>query len=944
MATEGQRVKGTVADEDLTQAFNPLTTAVFEMHRSYHMGRNSFTMSAENDKILGRDAPSVLEKQTVLSAYLALPWPPSTRQECQRLHQAHRNPSPMDLNVCSRRVHDGYATIRSRGRNRPRAVYRSDSEELLKEAGGPYALPQLSNFPIASNDLQQVPRWTDFGNDCLLIENYGTLRGSKKANLLEDRKPVTLNTFSKVEQGRGHLQNGRVQQTDDTRVNGQGQLNTFSGSDSKERKQGFPIGDRVYDTVCTDEYKQSDRTTLHSFRSRNSTFKRADRPHDTCQATIVVDPSSKRSKGAESFGNNADQSKRNGRRGLAEGRDEKLKRIVIVDSKKIDTKDRQPIYAVPNILSKTRRDRRIAIVDGNYVPSGDLYRTTAKYIEDINRNIAEIDKSYEELKSSSNSKNSAYGVINKIAKGELADRPCNLYGYARKRDMAPMPPISSDFGENFDEKPEKQLDSDNKTEPPDNSSIFKSRPNSFGKLPPKLLPRSSSIENTSRHSTGSTTTSSTKSTESLYAISESLASDVQRKSEPRSAVRNEISKNPMNFKQGPASTEGSDELESKDEMSSTDDDRPTIVRSVDRLSVTSSVRKNRSRVDSTDRSYPKKDRLLTMSKYDGIRRPNGTIDKNVYNSQLEAKSYANNYLERRYDTLPSRRSRVSSRPLHKSSEDVLDGERLVRARSSSLHRPCTSDIDVSDRNRESFDGRRNFENIFKGTTRLPFYLMDATDIILHGQIDRTSRSFQRQDHFLGPSYGRTRHNSLESEETEEKDNDDNCRHGGFATLPRRGNLSKDQASNDPLRRLSGNVPILEPLYEHAVSDPVKPRSTENIIPCHSSRIRVTNPVKKLAYLELSFTHVPIPIPSALMHWGILFRDGGSFFCGLGTVSPVSSGRNASRIMLCSHRVLSGFVFPAHVVSAFEQSLSNMTQRLQQLTATAEKKVSISLQT
>jgi len=31
-------------------------------------------------------------------------------------------------------------------------------------------------------------------------------------------------------------------------------------------------------------------------------------------------------------------------------------------------------------------------------------------------------------------------------------------------------------------------------------------------------------------------------------------------------------------------------------------------------------------------------------------------------------------------------------------------------------------------------------------------------------------------------------------------------------------------------------------------------------------------------------------------------------------------------------------FQAHVVSAFEQSLSNMTQRLQQLTATAEKKV------
>jgi neuron navigator 2 len=32
------------------------------------------------------------------------------------------------------------------------------------------------------------------------------------------------------------------------------------------------------------------------------------------------------------------------------------------------------------------------------------------------------------------------------------------------------------------------------------------------------------------------------------------------------------------------------------------------------------------------------------------------------------------------------------------------------------------------------------------------------------------------------------------------------------------------------------------------------------------------------------------------------------------------------------------MFQAHVVSAFEQSLSNMTQRLQHLTSTAERKV------
>ena len=740
----------------------------------------------------------------------------------------------MDLNVCSRRVHDGYATIRSRGRSRPRAVYRSDSEELLKEAGGPYALPRLSNFPIAPNDLQQLPRWTDFGKDCLLIENYGTLRGSKKVNSPDERKLVTMNTFSKADQGRSYLQNGYVQQTDDARVNGQGQLNTFSGrNESNETKQDSTQNgsvDRLYDTVCTEECL-NDRATLHSFRSKNDAFTRDDRLTDSFQPTVILDSNLKRLKEMESFVSNSDPIRRSGRRSFDIKKDDaKFKRPVLVDNKRIsNTKDRQPIYAVPNVLSKSRRDRRIAVVDGNYVPSGDLYRTTAKYIEDINKNIAEIDKSYEELKSSSNSKNSAYGVINKIAKGEL-DRSCNLYGYARKRDMAPMPPISCDFGENFEEKTEKQVDSDNKTECLDSTLIFKSRPNSFGKLPPKLLPRSSSIENTSRHSTGSTTTSSTKSTESLYAISETLTNEVGQNGELKSSLQNNTSKNPINCKQDPISTEGSDELESKDEMSSTDDDRPAIVRSVDRLPVTSSIRRNRSRVDSADRSYLKRDRILTVSKYDNIRRPNDMTEKNLYNLRFEAKLNENNNLERRYDTLPSRRSRASSRPLHKSSEDVLDGERHIRVRSSSLHRPCTSNIDVSDRNDESFDRRKNFENFFNSTRALPFYLMDATDLILHGQIDRTSRSFQRQDHFLRSSYGRTRHNSLESEEPEDKDNDDNCRHSGFATLPRRGNLSKDQASNDPLRRLSGNVPILEPLYEHAVSDPVKPRSTENIIP------------------------------------------------------------------------------------------------------------------
>lgn len=695
----------------------------------------------------------------------------------------------MDLNVCSRRVHDGYATIRSRGRSRPRAVYRSDSEELLKESGGPYTLPQLSNFPIASNELHQVPRWSDLGNDCLLIENYGTLRGSKKAALAEERKPVTLNTFSKVEQGRGGgPQNGYVHDTDDGRVNGQGQLNTFSGrSDSKERKQDVCMRngtseDRVYDTVPLEDCWQNDRTTLRSF---NAAFQ------------------TNSSKEKENLSNGARSDERRTRR----------------ENCTINgTKDRQPIYAVPNILSKSRRDRRIAVVDGNYVPSGDLYLTTAKYIEDINRNIAEIDKSYEELKSSSGSKNSAYGVINKIAKGELLDRSCNLYGYTRKRDMAPMPPISSDFGENLDEKIEKQPDVEDKT---DICAALKSRPNSFGKLPPKLLPRSSSIENTSRHSTGSTTTSSTKSTESLYAISESLSNDAERNQGSRTSLRN----NASNLKQDPG-TEGSDEVESKDEMSSTDDDRPSAVRSVDRLPVTSTIRKNRSRVDATDKSCLKKDRILSLSRYDGIRRSNATMNRNNFvNLQLSQslKSSVGSCPERRYDTLPYRRCRVSSRPLHKSSEDVLDGDRGGRS-SSSLDRSCTSNIDVSDRNEE-----KSFEKLYDSQRILPFYLMDATDVILRGQLDRTSRAFQRQEHFPR-SYGRTRHNSLESEEPDDKSYDDNCRLAGFATLPRRGNLTKDQPSNDPLRRLSGNVPLLEPLYEHAVSDPVKPRSTDAVIP------------------------------------------------------------------------------------------------------------------
>ncbi|XP_076233469.1 uncharacterized protein LOC143178604 isoform X3 [Calliopsis andreniformis] len=790
----------------------------------------------------------------------------------------------MDLNVCSRRVHDGYATIRSRGRSRPRAVYRSDSEELLKEAVGPYALPRLSNFPVAPNDLHHVPRWSDVSKDCLLIENYGTLRDLKKTHLLDERRQVTLNTFSKGDQGRNNLPNGCPQTINDARTNGQGQLNTFSsrnGADERKQDssmQNSTVENCVYDTVPAEDYHN--RLTLQSFRPDSRKLEEKDQVDgsikivDCFRDAAVVEPSSQKLKEIEGLVNSSGQVQTIEKRhfGSSKG-DTKVRKVAVVDCRRTsNAKDKQPIYAVPNSLSKSRRERRANVTDGNYVPSGDLYRTTAKYIEDINRNIAEIDKSYEELKS--NSKNSAYGVINKIAKGELPDRSCNFYGYTRKRDMVPMPPICSDFCEGLDEKIEKQSDVVNKTETLKNLSALRSRPNSFRKIPPKLLPRSSSIDNTSRHSTGSTTTSSTKSTESLYAISESLSNEVEQNTESKMSLISDLSKNSFNLKQDPTSTEGSDELESKDEMSSTDDDRPATVRSVDRLPITSTIRKNRTRVDH-DKSYLKKDRILPTSKYDTCQ-PNGFIVKrNLANSQLEAKSFDNNHLKRRYDTLPCRRSRASSRPLHKSSEDVLDGERPVRNRSSSLNRPCTSNIDVSTEDSNLFEDYKNMKNGFDSTKHLPLYLMDATDVILRGRLDRTSRSFQRQSHFQRSSYGRTRHNSLESE-PEDKGDDDNCRYSGFATLPRRGNLSKDQPSNDPLRRLSGNVPVLEPLYEHAVSNPVKPRSTENIIPW----------------------------------WELATRK---------------------------YRHRSCPSLQAHVVSAFEQSLSNMTQRLQQLTATAEKK-------
>jgi hypothetical protein len=100
-------------------------------------------------------------------------------------------------------------------------------------------------------------------------------------------------------------------------------------------------------------------------------------------------------------------------------------------------------------------------------------------------------------------------------------------------------------------------------------------------------------------------------------------------------------------------------------------------------------------------------------------------------------------------------------------------------------------------------------------------MMDATEVILKGQIERLSRFLQPQDCFP-----RTRHNS-DSEKM--IGSEDKVELSGFATLPRRGNLGAKHQS-DLVKRFSGNGMILEPLYEHAVSDPVKSRGTQNVIP------------------------------------------------------------------------------------------------------------------
>lgn len=728
----------------------------------------------------------------------------------------------MDVNVCSRRVYDGYATIRSRGR--PRAVYRSDSEELLKETDGPYALPRLSNFRVVSEDARQVPRWADLGRDQPLIENYGTLRVAKSHDLEEPRK-VTLKTFTKRDKlgitsrndvAQNNLKHLKENNDKNYEMHKRDDHQTDLCNYCEWKREGcarYGCDQRVYDVVpMEDDSKISknfyvDKTSLENDFANidNSQCDVFEKSRENVEN--LSNYSTKDLKNNYIFENHGDFHVQEKNDKLTSVKDEEDMKNDIIKSSKTSTfkndlenakrgfsKDRQPIYAVPEVFSKPRRERRLVIVDGNYIPSGDLYRTTVKYIEDINRNLAEIDKSYEKMKASPRT----YGVINRIAKGELLPENLsgNLFGYVRKRDMAPMLPISADIDEIIEERNEKDSKKDNK---------YLHRPNSKGRLPPKILPRSSSIENTSRHSTGSTTASSSKSTESLYAISESLTelpkiNDFQKQDSIWSRTYQESEKSDLqtqpksDIDRDICKRIKSEDSKSKDSSSSTDDE---VSISKNRLPVTNAIRRNRFRVDQAEKLLLKKERTSNET----LERISGKLE--------QVRSLETRLKNRQYDTLPSRKSKISSKPLHKSSEDMLDGERISR-KDTSLQRSCSSNNDI--RRKHSTD--ENLAEIKQNS----FYMMDATEVILKGQLER-SNHLQQQDCFL-----KTRHNSLKSKETDGKIQSA----GGFATLPRRGNLIKDHS--EPFRRFSGNGPILEPLYEHAVSDPVKPRETQNVIP------------------------------------------------------------------------------------------------------------------
>ncbi|KAF7408846.1 hypothetical protein HZH66_003383 [Vespula vulgaris] len=749
----------------------------------------------------------------------------------------------MDLKVCSRQVHDGYATIRSRGRSRPRPITDSEEGGTVADGGGDRCAlgPRIDRISATNftddevrrrsrerSDLRRKDDWSCVGkNDGkTILETYGTLRIASKRNDARRTGETALKTFRKVSQERETLaarNDGARKEPRNVRRSRSCVIVDEKRCNVKNNNEGFVV-DKAEKRGIDGDRAEEERTlrTFSPVDDRSARRVIVARPNALPRSKIVQS-GTKRSVVVGTVDRKPESRPPRGDFG----------RMGSLDK---DTEGSEPIYALPNSAStsRSRRDRRAVVVDGNYVQSGDLYRTTVKYIEDVNKNIAGIDKSY---KISDESSRSSYGVINEIAKGETLCLSDDLCGYLRNRGgMVPMPPISPNFGENLAENFVEKHESNNEPSLHERrieiaKSIRRSSSSSSSaaaagtrrKVPPSPSVRSSSLSSTSRHSTGSTTTSSTKSTDSLHAIDESANEKAHLLGE----------RNP--------SESASDGIESND------DDRFFEI----------------SRCPPCQNTLPPLDAAGNPEKR---KNPLNPLDRNgtgLSNFHARDDVLPANFDENKYGTLPYRRSkeRTNGRSLHKSTEDVLD--RTFREEVEPSFRGCSSSIDVSDGS---------------SLTRDSLCQIDATDVILRGQLERSRLNLSAGDTFSTTIFAvnaRTRHDSLKLDPRNE-DESGKYRHALFATLPRRGSVSRDQVSNDSPRRLSGNVTLLEPLYEHAVSDPVKPRSTDNVIPW----------------------------------WELATRK---------------------------YRHRSCPSLQAHVVSAFEQSLSNMTQRLQQLTATAEKK-------
>ncbi|KAI4503305.1 hypothetical protein M0802_001527 [Mischocyttarus mexicanus] len=719
----------------------------------------------------------------------------------------------MDLKVCSRQVHDGYATIRSRGRNRPRPI--TDSEEnLLADSGGgcpggnggngvcSYTLGsciKISGRNFTDDDVHRTSldqRWINNGKT--IVETYGTLRASSRKNDTRNTNQTTLKTFR---QTLTNQNNGGVRK-EPRNVRRSRSCVIVDDKRSNFKNNHNDLIDNVEDKINRDSRNEVERT-LKSFTPIDDRSSRR---------VIIRQNGLTRSKMVQS-----------GTKKSVPGivRDERMKKSesrltrsefdgvgnLIVDK---NIGGSEPIYALPNNASssRSRRDRRAVVVDGNYVQSGDLYRTTVKYIEDVNKNIAEIDNNF---KRSDKSINSSYGIINKINKDETICLSDDFCGYLRNRGvMVPMPPISPNFGEHLSDNIDDNKNDNNEplmcNRKIDTTKSLRhlSTSGTRRKLPPNPSIRSSSLSSTSRHSTGSTTTSSTKSTDSLHAIDESINEKTYhllRERDPGESIS--------------VSASVLDGIESKDD--STDDDRSFVI---------------------TQRQKPCQNTLLLdANNLEKTRHDYNSLNGRINFSNLYAKSddvllpiNLNNNNNNKYGTLPYRRTkeRTTGRSLHKSTEDVLD--RTSREKIEPSFRACSSSIDVSDNSTFTKD--------------FIYPIEDATDVILKGQLERSRLNLSIGDTFpttsttttttttttiFGFNNNRTRHDSFKSD----TNNDDYGKYFQtlFATLPRRGNVSnRDQVSNDSPRRLSGNVTLLEPLYEHAVSDPVKPRSTDNVIP------------------------------------------------------------------------------------------------------------------